>query len=331
MGPKVSHMNVFAMSQIVHTSSDDVVAIMRHIRDPRLLPDAMRFEIMQARRTVSELGKAVQDAGFDDINNDEEGDYLRMMQRLQNAPSQPPPDLPKSDASAESTDLIVVAPFEPRSTEMNFEMFQEVLELFQVHESDMDILYSLFRLTDKRGYKLADIGDVLIAFLTVTATNARECITVALKVYNIARAATTAHAPPPDTINRKGLRHILMQLNSACYFFGDRVMEPRFVEDLCDSVIAAALPAIDHAGSQSQAAEDGPGSVLTLGMGTAERIREGGPLSSVNLVESTEEEIDRLFIPYREYIDLVCEHPVVEMMLSVQYQGTVKDKMQAVS
>jgi hypothetical protein len=318
-------MNVYAMSQIVHTSSDDVVAIMRHIRDPRLLPEAMRHEVMQARRTVSELGKSVQDAGFDDHHDDEEGDYLRMMQRLRNDPSRPAPD--PSESEAESTALVVVEPFEPRNTEMNFEVFQDVLELFQVHESDMDILYSLFRLIDKRGYKTADIGDVLIAFLAVTAANARECITIALKVYNIARVATTAHAAPPETINRKGLIHILMQLNSACYFFGDRVMEPRFVEDLCDSVIAAALPAIDHAGSQSRTDTE---TVAMMGMGSAERINKDGPVAAVDLLNSTGEEIDRLFIPYREFIDLICEHPVVEMMLSVQYQGSVKDKMQAV-
>ena len=61
----------------------------------------------------------------------------------------------------------------------------------------------------------------------------------------------------------------------------------------------------------------------------AERINKDGPVAYVSLTDSTEDEIDRLFIPYREYIDLIVEHPVVEMMLSVQYQGTVKNKMKS--
>ena len=81
-----------------------------------------------------------------------------------------------------------------------------------------------------------------------------------------------------------------------------------------------ALPAQDHNNANTVRAVND-----TIAM--AERINKDGPVAHVSLTESTEDEIDRLFIPYREYIDLIVEHPVVEMMLSVQYQGTVKNKM----
>ena len=80
-----------------------------------------------------------------------------------------------------------------------------------------------------------------------------------------------------------------------------------------------ALPAQDHNATTIRAADDT--------VAQAERINKDGPVAHVSLTDSTEEEVDRLFIPYREYIDLIVEHPVVEMMLSVQYQGTVKNKM----
>ena len=237
MGPKISHMNIFAMSSIVHSACDDVVMIMRHIRNPSLTPAAKRYELMMARRTI--IVHEAESAGLLEEVNEEEDDYLQMMIRLRNAP---PPPQPQPDSLQEEEEedqkeeqvAIIEEPIILQNPEMNFEAFQTVLELFEVHESDMDILYSLFRLTDKRGVKIADITDVLVAFCVVTSKNARECIMTALRIHNI------AHAPAvPETINRIGLVHILMQLNSACFYFGDRVMDEKFVWDLSDSVISS--------------------------------------------------------------------------------------------
>ena len=235
MGPKISHMNIFAMSSIVHSVCDDVVMIMRHIRNPLLSPQAMRYELMIARRTI--IVREAENAGLLTDINEEEEDYLQMMVRLRNAPPPPRPESPQEAEELKEEEQEVAIIEEPiilQSPEMNFEAFQTVLELFEVHESDMDILYSLFRLTDKRGIKIADVTDVLMAFCVVTSKNARECIMTALRIYNIAHAPTV-----PETINRIGLVHILMQLNSACFYFGDRVMDEKFVWDLSDSVISS--------------------------------------------------------------------------------------------
>ena len=316
MGPKVSHMNIYAMNSIVHATTDDVVSIMRHIRNPSLTKDMMRYELMVSRRVVTEKpGRH----GFDE-DEEEEEDYITMMSNLRSRKQPPPPEEPPTPPDADADPMMALAlaaAVAPRSTVMHFEAFQEVLELFDVHESDMDILYSLFRLTDTRGVKVADVADVLICFTVVTAVSARECIVTALRVYHVAHVAA-ADAGGQETVNRAGLAHILMLLNSACHYFGDRVMEPNFVKDLSDSVIAAALPAQDHAGAAAKAGD---------GVSGPERIRASGPMVQHSLMESTDEEIDRLFIPYREYIDLICGSPVVEMMLSVQYQGGVKEKI----
>ena len=88
------------------------------------------------------------------------------------------------------------------------------------------------------------------------------------------------------------------------------------------TTVMTALPAQDHDNNSTVRAVDDS-------IAVAERINKDGPVAHVSLTDSTEEEIDRLFIPYQEYIDLIVEHPVVEMMFSVQYQGTVKNKMTA--
>jgi len=246
MGPKVSHMNIYAMNAIVHATSDDVVSIIRHIRNPALTPERMRHELMLARRVVTE--KPGND-GFDE--DEEEEDYIKMMSNLRSRKQPPPPEEPPTPPPDMDADAMLALAEPPRSTVMRFEAFQEVLELFAMHESDMDILYSLFRLTDKRGVKVADVADVLICFTVVTATSVRECVVTALRVHHIAHAAADA-VGGEETVNRAGLVHLLMLLNSACYYFGDRVMEPNFVKDLSDSVIAAALPAQDHAGAAAK-------------------------------------------------------------------------------
>ena len=89
---------------------------------------------------------------------------------------------------------------------------------------------------------------------------------------------------------------------------------------LITNIRTTALPAQDHNNTSTTRAVDD-------NIAAAERINKDGPIAYVSLTDSTEDEVDRLFIPYREYIDLIVEHPVVEMMLSVQYQGTVKNKM----
>ena len=229
-------MNIFAMSSIVHSACDDVVMIMRHIRNPLLTSEAMRYELMIARRTITV--REAENAGLLEDQNEEEEDYLQMMVRLRNAPPPPRPETPKEEEVEQPEEVVAIIeePIILQSPEMIFETFQTVLELFEVHESDMDILYSLFRLTDKRGIKIADITDVLIAFCVVTSKNARECILTALRLHNIAHPPTV-----PETINRIGLVHILMQLNCACFYFGDRVMDEKFLWDLSDSVIAAGM------------------------------------------------------------------------------------------
>ena len=49
-------------------------------------------------------------------------------------------------------------------------------------------------------------------------------------------------------------------------------------------------------------------------------------LSHASPAKEEADKTERL-LPFREFSDLIAQHPLVEMMISVQFQGPAKDKM----
>lgn len=98
-------------------------------------------------------------------------------------------------------------------------------------ESDIDLLVTLYKLVDKRGYSYIDIRHVLICFVVIVASDAVECMDMALQIFDRQNS---------KLILKEDLFDVLVLLNESCLYFGDKHLPISQINDLIDSVFASA-------------------------------------------------------------------------------------------
>ena len=102
-------------------------------------------------------------------------------------------------------------------------------------------------------------------------------------------------------VSNKSLFHILSLLNISCSYFSDKYLEQSQVEDLVDSVFATS------SSSSSSLASTFPSK------SSHTSVSENGKIKRLN---------------FYEFSDVIVLHPLLEMMISIQFQGPLKDKME---
>lgn len=106
-----------------------------------------------------------------------------------------------------------------------------ILQQLRVHDYDQDILQNIFCLTDKRGYDLVDIRDILISFTVIVAKDISDCINTTFRIYD--RSETSV-------VSKEQLNHIFVVMNESLFNFGDRCLNSNIVVDLADSIFTVA-------------------------------------------------------------------------------------------
>ena len=91
------------------------------------------------------------------------------------------------------------------------------------------------------------------------------------------------------------------------------------MQDVAESAFRSArAPAAAFATALDAAAEDA--------------INGVAPVDSDSLQAETEGKSSFSFrVTYSDYVELICQHPIIEMMMSQQFQGLIIDKMNAMS
>ena len=159
---------------------------------------------------------------------------------------------------------------------------------------------------------MVDIRDVFISILVVISKSVKECIDAAFLLYNRGNNLTRIKTVGSSTstsdenidrkmVSNKSLFHILSLLNISCSYFSDKYLEQSQVEDLVDSVFATS------SSSSSSLASTSPSK------SSHTSVSENGKIKSLN---------------FYEFSDVIVLHPLLEMMISIQFQGPLKDKME---
>ena len=161
---------------------------------------------------------------------------------------------------------------------------------------------------------MVDIRDVFISILVVISKSVKECIDAAFLLYNRGNNLTRIKTVGSSTstsdenidrkmVSNKSLFHILSLLNISCSYFSDKYLEQSQVEDLVDSVFATS----SSSSSSSSLASTSPSK------SSHTSVSENGKIKRLN---------------FYEFSDVIVLHPLLEMMISIQFQGPLKDKME---
>ena len=164
--------------------------------------------------------------------------------------------------------------------------------------------------------QVVDIRDVFISILVVISKSVKECIDAAFLLYNRGNNLTRIKTVGSSTstsdenidrkmVSNKSLFHILSLLNISCSYFSDKYLEQSQVEDLVDSVFATSSSS--SSSSSSSLASTSPSK------SSHTSVSENGKIKRLN---------------FYEFSDVIVLHPLLEMMISIQFQGPLKDKME---
>ncbi len=140
------------------------------------------------------------------------------------------------------------------------------------HDSDIDLMESMFRLVDARGFEEADIRHVLVPFALCVGSNNGSVASVVRLMFSIFDRAKT------DVVEKTQMLKMFNLCNEALLYVGDKPLAPAFIVDLVDSIFT-----------------------------TAGRL-DGD-------------------VQWTEYVELIAEHPIIEMLIAPQYQGLARDKV----
>jgi len=259
MGGRVSHMNIFAMNSIVQCNKMQFENILRYIEGRRLLKP--KLSISTKKRINGDNNDSNDDENANNNNNNDD-------ENLNNT---------STTLLKENKNIVIIADNDDEEEEdiilyedylISSSAMVEILQKLEIHTSDIYIFQNLFILSDKRGYDLIDLKDLLTLFSVVIATSVEDCLEMAILIHDRKLL---------QIIEKSKLLHVFTLLNESCCYFGDNFLSKTQLLDLADSIYTNA-----------------------------------GKIDGD--------------IVYMDFLQFMSEHPIVEMFISPQFQGTVLDK-----
>ncbi len=261
-----ANLNVVVISSIIQCSSVDIENFLLKLEGRPLILDEIDL-LFDERRLKRQKEEEALNRYKKEFNNDDSRDELEHLNF--SLVSSPFAIGINKEVDIFERKIVEAENIDSFDYTMTSETMTLALNDLKFHPSDVDILTSLYCLTDKRGFRVQDVRNVVISFSLLLAKSPRDCMELAFQLFD----RTLLHL-----IDKKDLLRVFSYLNDTLMYFGDKHLTDSQLLDLTDSIFTSA-----------------------------------GKIDG------------EIYFP--DFLDLITDHPIVEMLLSPQYQGSTRDKL----